>query len=131
MKAKSKATDASVILVWLSYITIAVAMNCTPLAASPVGGTRVANNTPSYVSTAKNLGAESTATLMEVTIWLQLHNRSEFDALTQSFYDRTSPEYHHWLKASDIATRFAPTAQEAKIVQEFMAGHNLTVVKVG
>lgn len=68
---------------------------------------------------------------MEVTIWLQLHNRSEFDALTQSLYDRTSPEYHHWLKASDIATRFAPTAQEAKIVQEFMAGHNLTVMKVG
>src|SRR5271156_6395380 len=131
MKGNGKAADANIILQWLSYITVVVAMSCTQLSASPADGTRVTNNTPSYVSTAKNLGAETPAKLMEVTIWLQLHNRSQFDALTQSFYDRTSPEYHHWLKASDIATRFAPTAQEAKIVQEFMAGHNLTVVKMG
>src|SRR5271170_2459333 len=131
MNAKNKATGASVVLVWLSYIAIAVAMNSTPLAASPVGGTRVANNTPGYVSTAKNLGAETPAKLMEVSIWLQPHNRSEFDALTQSLYDRTSPNYHQWLKASDVATRFAPTTKEAKIVQAFMAAHNLTVVKVG
>src|SRR5271163_4447976 len=130
MNAKNKATGASVVLVWLSYIAIAVAMNSTPLAASPVGGTRVANNTPGYVSTAKNLGAETPAKLMEVSIWLQPHNRSEFDALTQSLYDRTSPNYHHWLKAKDIA-RFAPSAQEAKTVQQFFAAHNLAVVKTG
>ena len=131
MRRKSKAADASVIFQWLSYITVVVAMNCTQLSASPVDGTLVTNNTPSYVSTAKNLGAEGPAKLMEVTIWLQLHNRSQFDALTRSLYDRTSPNYHHWLKQNDIATRFAPTAQEAKVVQEFIAAHNLTVVKMG
>src|SRR5271156_5864890 len=131
MKGNGKAADANIILQWLSYITVVVAMSCTQLSASPADGTRVTNNTPSYVSTAKNLGAESSATLMEVTIWLQLHNRSEFDALTQSLYDRTSPNYHHWLKASDIAARFAPTAQEAKTVEEFIAAHHLTVVKMG
>ena len=131
MKGKSKAADANVILRWLLYITVVVAMNFTQLSASAVDGGLVTNNTPSYVSTAKNLGAESPATLMEVTIWLQLHNRSEFDALTQSLYDRTSPNYHHWLKANDIAARFAPTAQEAKIVQEFIVAHNLTLVKMG
>jgi subtilase family serine protease len=106
-------------------------MSCTTLSANPVGGRLVENNTPSYVATAKNLGAEDPARLIEVSIWLQLHNRSQFDALTQSFYDRTSSNYHHWLKQSDFAARFAPTAQEAKTVQQFLAAHNLKLVKIG
>jgi hypothetical protein len=91
MKGKSKAADASVIFQWLSYVTVVAAMSCTPLSASRVEGRRVKNNTPSYIATAKNLGAENPARLIEVSIWLQLHNRSEFDQLTRSFYDRTSP----------------------------------------
>jgi subtilase family serine protease len=106
-------------------------MSCAPLSAGTAGGKLVTNSTPSYVGTAKNLGAEDSAKVIEVSIWLQLHNRSQFDALTQSLYDRSSPNYHHWLKPSDIAARFAPTAQEVRTVQQFFAGHNLTVVKTG
>jgi subtilase family serine protease len=131
MKGKSKAADASIIFQWLSYVSVLVAMSCTAMSASPVESRLVTNNTPGYVGTAKNLGAEDPAKLIEVTIWLQLHNRSQFDALTQSLYDRTSPNYHHWLKQSDIAARFAPTAQEAKTVQQFIAAHNLMLVKMG
>jgi subtilase family serine protease len=131
MNGKSKAADASVIFQWLSYVTVVAAMSCTQLSASPVEGRLVTDNTPSYVATAKNLGAEDPARIIEVSIWLQPHNRSEFDALTQSFYDRTSSNYHHWLKQNEIAARFAPTAQEAKTVQEFIAAHNLKLVKMG
>ena len=131
MKGKSKAAVASVIFQWLSYVTVVAAMSCTLLAASSVEGRLVKNNTPSYVATAKNLGAEDPARLIEVSIWLQVHNRSELDALTQSFYDRTSSNYHHWLRQNDIAGRFAPTAQEAKTVQEFIAAYNLKLVKMG
>jgi subtilase family serine protease len=134
MNGKSKAADACVIIMiiqWLSYVTVAAAMSCTLLSASPLEGRSVKNNTPSYVATAKNLGTEDPSKLIEVSIWLQLHNRSEFDALTQSFYDRTSPNYHHWLKPNDIATRFAPTSQEAKTVLQFVAAHNLNLIKIG
>src|SRR5580692_3752183 len=131
MKGKSNTADASIIFQWLLYVSVLVAMSCTAMSASPVEGRLVTNNTPGYVGTAKNLGAEDRAKLIEVTIWLQLHNRSQFDALTQSLYDRTSPNYQHWLKQSDIAARFAPTAQEAKTVQDFIATHNLMLVKMG
>ena len=131
MKGKSKAAVASVIFQWLSYVTVVAAMSCTLLSASSVEGRLVKNNTPSYVATAKNLGAEDPARLIEVSIWLQVHNRSEFDALTESFYDRTSSNYHHWLRQNDIAARFAPTAQEAKTVQKFIAAYNLKLVKMG
>src|ERR1700734_1744389 len=130
MKGKSKAADAP-IFQWLSYVSVLVAMISTAMSASPVEGRLITNNTPGYVGTAKNLGAEDPAKPIEVTIWLQLHNRSQFDALTQSLYDRTSPNYHHWLKQGDIAARFAPTAQEAKTVQEFVAVHHLMLVKMG
>jgi subtilase family serine protease len=131
MNRRTRPANADVIFQWLSCVAVVIAMTCVPLSASAVDGKLIANSTPSYVATAKNLGAEDPAKVIEVSIWLQLHNRSEFDALTQSLYDRTSPNYHHWLKPNDIAARFAPTAQEAKTVQQFLAAHNLTVVKTG
>src|ERR1700723_1762912 len=131
MNIKSRPANADVIFQWLSCVAVLIAVSCAPLSATPAGGNLIANSTPSYVATAKNLGAEDSAKVIEVSIWLQLHNRSQFDALTQSLYDRGSSSYHHWLKPNDIAARFAPTAQEVKTVQQFFAANNLTVVKTG
>src|ERR1700722_19334740 len=110
-------------------IAFMIAMSVT-FSLAGTAAQRIVNNTPSYVATAKNLGAEDPSKVIEVSIWLQLHNRGQFDALTQSLYDRTSPNYHHWMTAKDIA-HFAPTAEEARTVQQFFAAHNLAVVKTG
>jgi len=131
MHRETRPANAGVIFQCLSCVAVVVAMSCAPLLASTAGAKVVTNNTPSYIATAKNLGAEDPAKVIEVSIWLQLHNRSQFDALTHSLYDRTSPNYHRWLKPQDVAARFAPTAQEAQTVQKFFAAHNLTVVKTG
>src|SRR5580704_4700860 len=131
MNKKSRRANPDIIFQWLSSLTVMIAMSCAPLSASTAGGKLVTNNTPSYVATAKNLGTEDSAKVIEVSIWLQVHNRSQFDALTQSLYDRTSPNYHHWLKRKDIAARFAPTPQEAKTVRQFLRAHNLKIVKTG
>ena len=130
MNNESRIANAGVGFGWLG-VAVVVAMSCALLSASTVGGKLIAHNTPNYVATAKNLGTEDPAKVIEVSIWLQLHNRSQFDALTQSLYDRTSPNYHHWLKPKDIAARFGPTAQEAKAVRQFFTAHNLKVVKTG
>src|SRR5580658_4232081 len=111
-------------LVVLTFTTGAV------LPANAAAGQLVAHNTPTFVSTAKNLGAEDPAQTIEVSIWLNLHDRAAFDTLAQQLYDRTSPNYRHWLKNSDLV-RFAPTAQEAATVREFFESHNLKVVSVG
>ncbi len=111
---------------YLLSVVALVAMS----SASTIGGKIISSSTPAYVATAKNLGAENPSKVIEVSLWLELHNRSEFDELTASLYDRNSPNYHHWLKQKDLA-RFAPTAQEAKTVQQFLAARNLKVVKTG
>jgi subtilase family serine protease len=115
---------------WLLALIIMVTASCS-LWAAPKDGMLVSHNTPRYVATARNLGAEDPSKVIEVTIWLQLHNRSQFDALTRSLYDPKSSNYRHWLKSMDIARRFGPTAQEAEIVRQFFADHNLPVVKTG
>ncbi len=130
MIRKNRTGNAESSFRWLCVVVV-VAMSCTLLSASSIGGKSVVNNTPSYVMTAKNLGAEDPAKVIEVSIWLQLHNRSQFDALTQSLYDRTSPNYRHWLKSQDIAARFAPTSQEVNTARQFLTGHNLKVIKTG
>src|SRR5215471_4551188 len=106
----------------------AATLTCVSAGAA-VGEQLIANNTPSYVSTAKNLGAEDPGKTIEVSIWLNLHNQAAFDALARDLYDPHSPNYRHFLNRSQIAARFAPTAAEAKLVADFFESNNLKVVK--
>ena len=94
-------------------------------------GQYIANNTPAFVSSATNQGRESASSTIEVSIWLRLHNRSALDALAQDLYRPSSPSYRQWLKSSEVVARFAPTAAEAKTVQDFFASNNLKVVRTG
>lgn len=114
-------------LIWGQTALIA----CATLPAFGASGKVVAHNTPAYVSTAKNLGAVDPSHTIEVSIWLNPHNRAELDALAGQLYDRNSANYRHWLTRKEIAARFAATAAEAKTIQRFFAAHNLQVVKVG
>jgi subtilase family serine protease len=111
---------------------VAVALMASlALPALAATGLTIAHNTPQYTLTAKNLGSEDPAKTIDVSIWLNPHNRAGLDALADQLYDKTSPNYRRFLTPADFAARFAPTAAEAKIVQQFFAGHNLKVVKVG
>lgn len=101
------------------------------LPAVAATGQFIAHNTPAYVTTAKNLGTENPAKTIEVSVWLNPHNRGQMDELARQLYDRTSPTYRHFLTRGQIASRFAPTAEEAKTVREFLEAHNLKVVKTG
>ena len=104
---------------------------CAALPANAVVGQFIAHNTPSYVATAKNLGSEDPTKTIEVSVWLNPHNRDQMDTTARDLYDHKSPNYRHWLTRSQIVERFAPTAEEAKTVQQFFESHNLKVVKVG
>ncbi|MGB0009092.1 MAG: protease pro-enzyme activation domain-containing protein, partial [Candidatus Sulfotelmatobacter sp.] len=100
----------------------------------PVGaadGQFIPKNTPAYVASAKNLGTANPSQTIEVSIWLNPHNRAALDALASDLYNPKSSNYRHWLKSSDIAARFAPTPAEAQTAQEFFQSNNLKVVRVG
>jgi subtilase family serine protease len=129
MNKKNNSANAGVSFVWLGVVVV-IAMSCALASASTVGGKLVAHNTPAYVFTAKSLGSEDPSKTIEVSIWLNPHNRGELDALASQLYDPASPKYRQFLSRSQFAARFAPTAEEAKTVQQFFEAHNLKIVKV-
>jgi subtilase family serine protease len=119
---------------WLNIAVLVLVASVVLSAAVPAyaaNGQIISSNTPAYVSTAKNLGAEDPSQPIEVSIWLNPHNRTALDALASDLYNPASANYRHWLKSTDIATRFAPTAAEAKVVQDFFQSYNLKIVSVG
>src|SRR5208282_6455569 len=91
------------LLSWMTSILFFAA--ALPSHAAP--GRTVTGNTPHFVADAKVLGHEESTKVIEVSLWLEPHNRSEMDELAHSLYDANSPNYRHWLKSADIAARFA------------------------
>src|SRR5579863_808426 len=115
----------SICLLLASVVLLAVSL------ANAADGAYVVNNTPAYVSSAKKLGPAVSTSTIDVTLWLQPHNRSGLDALARELYDPNSPNFRHWLKSSEIAAQFGPTAAEAKTVEDFFSSNNLKVTRVG
>lgn len=96
---------------------LALALAPAPAAAAPNQGT--------------NMGPENGSKVISITVWLNLHNRAQLDALVPQMYDKSSANYHKWLTPSQFKAQFAPTAQDLAAVQEFLTSHNLTVTSVG
>lgn len=69
------------------YLMLAALVACMALPAGAATGRFVANNTPGYVAHAKNLGTVDANQTIEVSIWLNPHNRSQLDALASQLYD--------------------------------------------
>lgn len=93
-------------------------------------GQLIKDNTPPFVHTAHKIGPANPSQTIEITVWLNLHNRQQLDSVAQDLYDPASPHYRAWLKFSEIAADYAPTAQEARTVTEFLSAHNLSIVLV-
>src|SRR5271170_5955171 len=67
-------------MIWLSLVAM-ILFASLALPALAASGQTIAHNTPRYVATAKTLGREDPSKTIEVSIWLNPHNRSELDAL--------------------------------------------------
>jgi subtilase family serine protease len=79
---------------------------------------------------AQLLGPENLSKEITVNVWLKQHDKAAFDDLVRQMYDKNSPNFHHFLTMAQYQARFAPTAQEAAVVREFLASHNLRVTSI-
>jgi subtilase family serine protease len=96
--------------------------------ADAASGQLIKDNTPPFVHTAHKIGPADPSQTIEITVWLNVHNRQQLDSVAEDLYDPSSAHYRAWLKFSEIAADYAPTAQEAKTVTEFLTAHNLSIV---
>ncbi|HEX9110682.1 MAG TPA: protease pro-enzyme activation domain-containing protein, partial [Terriglobales bacterium] len=79
---------------------------------------------------AQLLGPENLSKEITVNVWLKQHDKAAFDELVRQMYDKNSPNFHHFLTMAQYQARFAPTAKEAAVVRDFLAGHNLRVTSI-
>lgn len=112
-------------------LIIFVAVFVASLALPARAGQTIAHSTPAYVSYARNLGSVDPSSTIEISIWLAPQNQATLNQVAHDLYNRNSPNYRHWLKIADAAARFAPTAAQAKSIEQFFVAHGLTVVSVG
>jgi subtilase family serine protease len=98
--------------------------------AYSAAGQLIENNTPPFVRVAPEIGPADPSQTIEITVWLNVHNRQQLDSIGQDLYDPTSPHYRAWLSFSQIAADYGPTDEEANTVKEFLSAHNLSIVLV-
>ncbi len=92
--------------------------------------TVIPNSVPAYLAQAQNLGPEDPGRVINITVRMALRDRAGRDLLLRDLYDKTSPQYQKWLTPEQYAARFAPTAQAAGTVQDFLRSQGLTVTDV-
>ncbi len=78
---------------------------------------------------AQILGAEDQSKQVDVTFWLNQHNKAGLDEMVRQMYDRSSASYHQWLTLKEYEARFAPSAEDMAVVKQYLAANNLTVVR--
>ena len=92
--------------------------------------TVIPNSVPAYLPQAQNLGPEDPGRVISITVRMALRDRAGRDALLRNLYDSRSPQYQKWLTPEQYAARFAPTTQEAAMVQDYLKSQGLTVTAV-
>lgn len=93
----------------------------------PARAQATSDSTSRMLANAENLGAEDLSKQITVTVWLKHHNEAAFHELVREMYDKSSPNYHHFLTLNQYHANFAPTSQEAALVRDYLTSHNMTI----
>ena len=105
---------------------------CVPLGAAPGAGQGNAfgnsGNTPGFVRKAIDLGPADPNTVIEVKVWMNLHNESQLDSLVAQQQQRGSGQYHKWITQDQFNASFGPTSQELNSVQNYLNAKGLSTV---
>jgi subtilase family serine protease len=118
----------------LRYFAASLVVSIFVLGTAVIGysasGQLISNNTPPFVRTAPEIGPADPSQTIEVTLWLNVHNRQQLDAVAEDLYDPNSPRYRAWLSFSQVTADYGPTAEEANAVKQFLSAHGLSIVLV-
>ena len=94
---------------------------CLPFAAFSQSSTLqpLQGHVPPAVTQLKASGRLDSARELKLAIGLPLRNKDALTNLLSRMYDRTSPDYHHFLTPKQFAESFGPTEQDYQAVKAF------------
>jgi subtilase family serine protease len=119
---QSFAKTRNAVLLPLAFIAVAAV-------PAHAGGTDTQSKVAPTRQNVNDLGLVSPSDEMNVTVFLNMHNKPEFDAAVEALYDPSSPTYRKWMTGAALA-KYAPTAAEVATVQKELVKHGLTIVSI-
>src|ERR1700741_1504200 len=91
-------------------------------------GRYLAGHTPRADEQTRDLGPESASGTLSLTLWLRSPlDDAAADRMVAQLYDRTSPNFHHWLTQAQADAALAPTAAQVATVRQYLAQRRLKV----
>jgi len=109
----------------LTHLSAALLMASVALPAT--AGT--ASPAARLATAARDVGPVDAATPMTAMVWLKSRNQALFDAAVAERYDPSSPYYHRWMTAQEMAG-FGPAPQDLATVQASLRAQGLKIERV-
>jgi subtilase family serine protease len=110
-------------------VLLPLALMAVAAVPAHAGGTDTQSKVAPSRQNANDLGLVSLSDEMNVTVFLNMHNKPEFDAAVEALYDPSSPTYRKWMTGAALA-KYAPTAAEIATVQKELEKHGLTILSI-
>ena len=82
---------------------------------------------PAVVAGLQPIGVLPDSTRLNLALVLPLRNQAALASLLKDLYNPDSPNYRHYLSASEFADRFGPTRQDYDKLAAFAQAHHLEV----
>src|SRR5260370_25172654 len=105
---------------------------CGMVLAGPsygAGPSKIHGNHPADIANLTAMRADGSAPL-ELSVVLGLHNQAGLGKLLAAQQDPKSPEYHHWLSATEFNARFGPTPAQIDAVKTWLTDAGFAVARV-
>jgi len=99
--------------------------------AFAASGQIIADNVPGFTKAATPVGLTEPTKVIDVMVWLKPRDKAGLDRLVASLYDPAAANYRHWLTPAGFAAAYAPTAEDASTVAQFLSSSGLSVLAVG
>jgi len=83
------------------------------------------------LSRAQDLGASNSSKVMNISVWLKMHQPDVLAQTVSAQQDAASASFQQWTDSGAVNAKFAPTAAEVREVQSFLSSRGLKVTGIG
>jgi subtilase family serine protease len=118
-------------LITLGAAVLTVPLIATSAFAAPVGARiAVAGSTPTWATSNRAVGTPSSSSRITFNVVLPLRDAAGAAQAAANVSNTKSPDYGHYLTASQFNAKYAPTASSVKKVESFLKGAGIKVSSV-
>jgi kumamolisin len=82
---------------------------------------------PRAIQNYSDTGKLGDAETLSLTLALNLNNEAELETLIANLYNPRSPGFHRFLTPDDFRARFAPTADQIRVVQDYLGTQGIAI----